>query len=121
LPIDADGRGADKAQPACLLFGLDLDNFHFSRDAFLGHDLVQALECKVVRRTVFIVKEVHSQPGSSKLIVSGLIPHMRMVSGRVSDSGISVVIDRYADNYRGEHQPTKELVALWHLEGWRIE
>jgi hypothetical protein len=39
LPIDADGRGADEAQLACLHFSLDLENFHLAGDAFLGHDL----------------------------------------------------------------------------------
>jgi hypothetical protein len=39
LAIDADGRGADEAQLACLLFGLDLDDFHLARDVFLVHDL----------------------------------------------------------------------------------
>jgi hypothetical protein len=43
-----------------LVFSLDLDDLHFSGDAFLGHDLAQALECKVVRRTLFVVKEAYS-------------------------------------------------------------
>jgi hypothetical protein len=39
LPIDADGRGADEAQLARLVFGLDHENIHFAGDAFLGYDL----------------------------------------------------------------------------------
>jgi hypothetical protein len=39
LAVDADGRGADELQLACLLFGLDLDDFNHARDAFLVHDL----------------------------------------------------------------------------------
>jgi hypothetical protein len=39
LTIDADGRGTDEAQLACLLFGLDPDDLHFAGDVFLGHNL----------------------------------------------------------------------------------
>jgi hypothetical protein len=39
LPVDTDGGGADEAQLACLLFGLDLDDFHLAGDTFLVHDL----------------------------------------------------------------------------------
>jgi hypothetical protein len=60
LPIDADGRGADEAQLMRLLFGLDLDDFDVVGNTFLAHDLAQALERKVVGRTLFVVKEAHS-------------------------------------------------------------
>jgi hypothetical protein len=72
LPIDADGRGADEAQLACLLFGLDLDDLDIVGNSLLGHDRTQALECKVVRRTLFVIKEAHSHevpPNSSLLRV----------------------------------------------------
>src|ERR687898_332900 len=39
LAIDTNGRGADEAQLACLLFGLDLDDFNLVWNAFLVHDL----------------------------------------------------------------------------------
>jgi hypothetical protein len=39
LAVDANGRGADEAQLACLLFGLDLDDFNLVWNAFLVHDL----------------------------------------------------------------------------------
>jgi hypothetical protein len=38
-PIDADGRGANKAQFMRLFFGLDLDDLHLAGGAFLGHNL----------------------------------------------------------------------------------
>jgi hypothetical protein len=59
-----------------LLFGLDLDDFHFSRDAFLDHDLTQAPECRLMRRTLFVVKEAHSHevPPNSSCSSDGYVP-----------------------------------------------
>jgi hypothetical protein len=60
LPIDADGRGTNELQLACLVFSLDLDDLNVSGDTFLGHDFAQAPKCKIMRRTLVIVKEAHS-------------------------------------------------------------
>jgi len=62
-----------------LLFGLDLDDFHLAGEVFLVHDLAKALKCKVVRRTVFVIKEAHSHeiPPNSALRAFSctFIPH----------------------------------------------